>query len=208
MSFHEDRKHEFKAFARINLSTLVPLAYEYMCAFLNCEGGTLYIGIDDDAYVTGVYLSNKDIDRLLLEIDAGCKTKFSPPLLPQRYRVKFVPVKGERKQRQLIDYYVIEIEVIRDRDEQHRYLYNRECYMRMNASNHRLLASEIIESERMRYQKKHGKEVELQRAILGQDKRYFEVLSEKELKNIQKNLEATIAVIGTVLRERAASERS
>ena len=45
---------------------MVPLVGEYMCAFLNCEGGTLYIGIDDNAYVKGVRLTNKDRDKLLL----------------------------------------------------------------------------------------------------------------------------------------------
>lgn len=63
-----------------------------MCSFLNCEGGTLYIGIDDNAIVRGVRLYNKQIDKLLLEIDNGCKLKFIPPLGPQQYRINFIPV--------------------------------------------------------------------------------------------------------------------
>ncbi len=66
VDFREDRKHEFKSFVKINLKTLVPLIFEYMCAFQNCEGGTLFIGIDDDGYVKGVFMTDKDIDRLLL----------------------------------------------------------------------------------------------------------------------------------------------
>ena len=45
---------------------MIPMTFEYMCSFLNSEGGTLYIGIDDNGYVRGVRLSNRDIDKMLI----------------------------------------------------------------------------------------------------------------------------------------------
>lgn len=42
---------------------------KYICAFLNTEGGKLYIGIDDSSYVYGTKVKQNDYDKLLLNID-------------------------------------------------------------------------------------------------------------------------------------------
>lgn len=74
---------------------------------MNGEGGTLYIGIDDFKVVKGIRLSEKDIDKLLLEIDNGSKTRFSPPILPQKYKVDFVKVVNGRSRYVLNEIYII-----------------------------------------------------------------------------------------------------
>lgn len=199
VSFREDRKHEFKSFVKINLKTLVPLIFEYMCAFENCEGGTLFIGIDDDGYVKGVYMTNKDIDKLLLEIDQGCKSHFRPPLMPQKYHVAFTPVKGVRNSLELESTFVVEITIIKERGDDQLYLYNRECYMRMNASTHRLLASEIIENERVKNQKKNEKEMAEYNAILSANEKYFSKVPEKELKALKDKLQQSLEAISRIV---------
>lgn len=65
---------------------------------MNAEGGTLYIGIDDFKVVKGVRLTEKDIDKLMLEIDNGSKQRFSPPVLPQKYKLDFVKVRNQKTQ--------------------------------------------------------------------------------------------------------------
>ena len=91
----------------MNYNHHIPLIFEYMCAFINAEGGTLFIGIDDNGMVKGIRLSGKDIDKVLLQIDNGSKMRFSPPLLPQKYKVDFVRVKNSRSFTYVNEIYVI-----------------------------------------------------------------------------------------------------
>ena len=41
----------------------------YIAAFLNTEGGKLYIGIDDNSYAYGSKFKQAEYDKLLLKID-------------------------------------------------------------------------------------------------------------------------------------------
>ena len=41
---------------------------EYIVAFLNSDGGTLYNGIDFEGIIRGTFLSRKERDSLLLEL--------------------------------------------------------------------------------------------------------------------------------------------
>lgn len=69
-----------------------------------------------------------------------------PPLIPQKYHTRVVPVYN-RKGNWLN---VIEIAVYpMPYNERVLNLYNREGYIRMNASNHRLSATDIMEYMRM-----------------------------------------------------------
>lgn len=111
-----------------------------------------------------------------------------------------MPVRPKQKKSENFSpLFVVEIRVVRDRDEHHLYLYNRECYLRMNASNHRLSASEIIESLRVKHQKKYAKQVELQDAILKNNREYFESKKQEELKELKFSLEGSLASINKIL---------
>ena len=67
----------------------------------------------------------------------------TPPLMPQKYNIKLIPVYHDRKGEER---WVIEIMVFPPKEQNKKlFLYNRECYMRMNASTHKLNASDIIE---------------------------------------------------------------
>ncbi|XP_001639777.2 schlafen-like protein 1 [Nematostella vectensis] len=64
---------------------------EYVCAFLNSEGGRLLIGVEDDCKVCGVECSDQMEDQLRQELDSVIK-RFKPPVLPNMYRVNFKSV--------------------------------------------------------------------------------------------------------------------
>jgi predicted HTH transcriptional regulator len=54
--------HEFKMMKKFEMDMIV----KYICAFLNSEGGTLYIGITDDGIIKGFNLSRKIRDEFCL----------------------------------------------------------------------------------------------------------------------------------------------
>uniref|UniRef100_UPI00398E6E4F schlafen-like protein 1 n=1 Tax=Pristiophorus japonicus TaxID=55135 RepID=UPI00398E6E4F len=64
---------------------------KYVCAFLNSEGGSLFVGVNDDGTVCGVDCNHKDEDRIRLLIDSIVKG-FKPPLFPNAYSITFLPV--------------------------------------------------------------------------------------------------------------------
>ncbi|XP_020383179.2 schlafen-like protein 1 [Rhincodon typus] len=64
---------------------------KYVCAFLNSEGGSLFVGVNDDGTVCGVECNHKDEDRVRLLIDSIVKG-FKPPLFPNSYSITFLPV--------------------------------------------------------------------------------------------------------------------
>ncbi|XP_030076136.1 schlafen-like protein 1 [Microcaecilia unicolor] len=64
---------------------------KYSCAFLNNDGGNLFVGIDDKHVVWGIQCNDKDEDRLRLMVDSVLKG-FRPPVLPENYSLAFLPV--------------------------------------------------------------------------------------------------------------------
>ncbi|XP_078279013.1 schlafen-like protein 1 [Rhinoraja longicauda] len=88
----ETRNVEFKRGGGEYLNTtLKNHVRKYVCAFLNSEGGSLFVGVNDDGTVCGVECNHKDEDRVRLLIDAILKG-FKPPLFPTYYSITFLPV--------------------------------------------------------------------------------------------------------------------
>ncbi|XP_059805201.1 schlafen-like protein 1 isoform X1 [Hypanus sabinus] len=88
----ETRNVEFKRGGGEYLNvTLKNHIRKYICAFLNSEGGSLFVGVNDDGTVCGVECSHKDEDRVRLLIDSILKG-FKPPLFPTSYSISFLPV--------------------------------------------------------------------------------------------------------------------
>ena len=50
---------------------------EIICAFLNSEGGILYIGITDDGRIEGIQVNRKYRDEFCLQLDFHLR-KFEP----------------------------------------------------------------------------------------------------------------------------------
>ena len=71
--------------------------------------------------------------------------------------------------------------------------------MRMNASTHRLAASEIIESEKLKYMDMLKKGLEMQKAILGADRKYFEKMGVEEMSSVKAKLENTVDCISRLI---------
>lgn len=65
----------------------------YVCAFLNGEGGSLLVGVEDGGRVQGVRCSPRDEDRVRLLVDSVLQG-FKPQVFPDAYRLEFIPVVG------------------------------------------------------------------------------------------------------------------
>ncbi|KAK6034378.1 divergent AAA domain protein [Cooperia oncophora] len=62
-----------------------------ICAFLNTDGGRLYIGIDDTGMIRGVHLNNDMKDHYLASL-SECLYHFVPPVPPELIKVGFIRV--------------------------------------------------------------------------------------------------------------------
>uniref|UniRef100_A0A8D0MX18 Schlafen AlbA-2 domain-containing protein n=1 Tax=Sus scrofa TaxID=9823 RepID=A0A8D0MX18_PIG len=65
----------------------------YVCAFLNGEGGSLLVGVEDGGRVQGVRCSPRDEDRVRLLVDSVLQG-LKPQVFPDAYRLEFIPVVG------------------------------------------------------------------------------------------------------------------
>ncbi|CAM4580341.1 schlafen-like protein 1 [Lepidochelys kempii] len=88
----ETRNVEFKRGGGEYLSvTLKHHVRKYVCAFLNSEGGSLFVGVEDNGFVNGVRCGHKEEDRIRLLIDSLLKG-FKPQVFPDAYTLTFIPV--------------------------------------------------------------------------------------------------------------------
>uniref|UniRef100_A0A8C8VGY6 Schlafen like 1 n=1 Tax=Pelusios castaneus TaxID=367368 RepID=A0A8C8VGY6_9SAUR len=88
----ETRNVEFKRGGGEYLSvTLKHHVRKYMCAFLNSEGGSLFVGVEDSGFVHGVSCGHKEEDRVRLLVDSILKG-FKPQVFPDAYTLTFIPV--------------------------------------------------------------------------------------------------------------------
>ncbi|XP_060113603.1 schlafen-like protein 1 [Heteronotia binoei] len=89
---NETRNVEFKRGGGEYLTgTLKHHVRKYVCAFLNSEGGSLLVGVEDNGFVLGVRCDHKDEDRVRLLIDSILKG-FKPQVFPSAYTLSFIPV--------------------------------------------------------------------------------------------------------------------
>ena len=108
--FEEDVRHEFKAHRTISIvnrvnrppglagdgdqvfSTTRQQWSKYLCGMFNSKlGGTLYGGIQDNGTVTGFMMSEYQQDHVRIQLQ-GLFERFTPPVSPDQYTVRFVPV--------------------------------------------------------------------------------------------------------------------
>ncbi|KAM4699014.1 schlafen-like protein 1 isoform 1-T2 [Discoglossus pictus] len=71
--------------------TLKDHVRKHMCAFLNSEGGSLYVGVQDSGTVVGMQLTEKDEENIRLMVDTVMNS-FKPPVPPELYTLDFLPV--------------------------------------------------------------------------------------------------------------------
>ncbi|XP_006867686.1 PREDICTED: schlafen-like protein 1 [Chrysochloris asiatica] len=63
----------------------------YVCAFLNSEGGYLFVGVEDSGLVQGIRCSHHEEDRVRLLVDSILQC-FKPQVFPDAYTLTFIPV--------------------------------------------------------------------------------------------------------------------
>ncbi|XP_044291204.1 schlafen-like protein 1 [Varanus komodoensis] len=89
---NETRNVEFKRGSGEYLAgTLKHHVRKYVCAFLNSEGGSLFVGVEDNGFVRGIKCNHKDEDRVRLLVDSLLKG-FKPQVFPAAYTLSFIPV--------------------------------------------------------------------------------------------------------------------
>ncbi|XP_061197361.1 uncharacterized protein LOC133205542 [Saccostrea echinata] len=103
--FEEDMYHEFKGHRNLAVEELPPWTKETLKekasrkavsralnGFVNTgKGGTIYLGIIDSGEVRGLTLTQYQKDHVIGSLD-DLMSRYTPPVAPHRYKVKFVPV--------------------------------------------------------------------------------------------------------------------
>jgi len=108
----EDREHEFKdiSTSRRPVDSIQNTADEYVVAFLNSNGGSIYWGIQDsDHKVVGVKLKHKDRDMIKRTVSTKL-SEIVPSVDPTAFQITFHEV-YDSTQKIVSDVYVVEIAV-------------------------------------------------------------------------------------------------
>ncbi|XP_020839117.1 schlafen-like protein 1 [Phascolarctos cinereus] len=63
----------------------------YVCAFLNSEGGSFFVGVEDSGFVRGIRCSHHEEDQVRLLVDSILQG-FKPQVFPDAYTLTFIPV--------------------------------------------------------------------------------------------------------------------
>lgn len=112
-SIEEKKNIEFKGVKELKnkdiFSEIVDFAKENINAFVNSEGGTLYIGIEDNGQVSGVSLNREERDDIQRRISQTIKN-FYPPLEASAYKIDLLPIYSNTRET-LFEKFVIKIKV-------------------------------------------------------------------------------------------------
>lgn len=73
------------------------MVLEYISAFLNSDGGTMYLGLNDESIVHGLDVTQSWIDQFQLYLDSDGRDHLNPPLIPQKYGIRIIPVSHHKK---------------------------------------------------------------------------------------------------------------
>ena len=114
--FEEDMRHEFKGHRTITIENRTVMRpgmmgdtevgeysntrqhwSKYLCGMLNSSGGTLYGGVQDNGQVSGFMMSEYQRDHVLIQLEDVFE-RFSPPVSPSQYELRFIPVVEEGEQ--------------------------------------------------------------------------------------------------------------
>lgn len=108
VSFFEKIQVEFKQFMKLDIQT----AADYVCAFLNSFGGSLYFGINDEGVVKGIPLTRKEIDTFQINLDIALRN-FSPRVFPDLVKIEFHEI-CYTEEFVVANKYVVQIDVFPD----------------------------------------------------------------------------------------------
>lgn len=106
LAIEEGLHVEFKNYRWPLSSNLIETLKNQICGFLNSQGGRVYIGVNDDRIVKGVYLKPKKKDLIRNQI-INYSCDFWPKCRTSKLEITFIPVKSKEKYLEHI--YVIKI---------------------------------------------------------------------------------------------------
>jgi hypothetical protein len=110
LAIEEGLNVEYKNYRWPLSSNLIDTLKNQICGFLNSLGGRVYIGVNDDRIVKGVYLKPKKKDLIRNQI-TNFTCDFWPKCRTNKIEVTFIPVKTRNKseEKYLENIYVIKI---------------------------------------------------------------------------------------------------
>lgn len=82
---------EFKNYKYPFNKTLKTKIKNLFCAFLNTNGGRLYLGIDDQSKVIGIKMTAKEMDQFKISM-SYMANKIVPPIDGSNITTKFIPI--------------------------------------------------------------------------------------------------------------------
>ena len=113
LNLDEGLDTEFKGLSKIPdrdvMPKMVEFAREYINAFLNGDGGTLFLGVEDDGMVSGILLNHKQRDDIRKRITDAVK-EFFPAVEAHLYEINFCPV-YDAKGNKIDDLWIIDVTV-------------------------------------------------------------------------------------------------
>lgn len=144
VSFEESLTCEFKEIRHGDpIQGIIKVVDEYVVAFLNEKGGSIYWGIRDDRVVTGVQLSGKKRDQLR-QIVGQKISSIAPPIPKNCHMMPFHQVKISNDRKDVEDIYVVEVSV-KTEDDTNLYLTESgDAYRKTVGGKKKLLGSELI----------------------------------------------------------------
>lgn len=110
VSFGESMTCEFKEVKASGYHSIGDRVDEYVVAYLNTLGGSIYWGISDDRNVSGVKLSEKKCDELNQVVGVKVGAIF-PPVDPRYWSLTLHPVVDPKDNSVAADTYVVEVRV-------------------------------------------------------------------------------------------------
>jgi predicted HTH transcriptional regulator len=151
---------------------------ETVCAFLNTVGGHIIFGITNDCVIIGNYLTQKDIDTIMLFADSIytiLKTVDGKNIRPGSITVKFEKIAR--------DLYLIIFTCIRYDNVKYQ-LVSGDSWIRMNASNKKVNENKLYQQQQLdiikqRLYIKHQKEIKDTIIVIG------DILLKKQNKEIE-----------------------
>lgn len=181
----EDINTEFKNYTNLDYR----IACNYICGYLNSDGGSLFFGINDSGIVKGINLGRSDIDEFQINLDQNLR-KFTPKVFPSALELSFHEVANDKSLKKVIqNKYVVEILVKSVMSTDVYVTGDNLSFIKRQGSLNNLSLLEVVElmkSRRREYEEELRKSDDIMNA------RNLNFLNREDLIEIKNNLENNI----------------
>jgi hypothetical protein len=144
VEMEENRIYEFKSVTSKNpVKAISDSSEDYICAYLNSNGGKLFYGIDDNGKVSGVYLTKEDKDLLRQQINVKV-AQIEPHIDPTSMVFYFHNVE-DQNYIQLEDQYVVEIIVPPSYEKQLYFTGSNKAWIKTDGAKQQLRSTALVD---------------------------------------------------------------